>query len=328
MELLLDRGTDVNSRASTPDKTSALELATDKKDTKAIECLLARGANPNIGRPIIGALNQQAPPKLQLAFLKLLVDRGCDVNRLFDLYGDSTNQFTALDWASDPDVIDYLKTVGAKTSDELGQSQQTARPADELTEVVQFFDETFGEVDERALVEIVPSGHPVAINVIRPKGDRQHLTLFTTGLSSQRMHVPDDLSEFAFAELFIQLPGDWLLTSGDPKWSWPTEWLRKVAQYPHANNVGLGGPVTIIANGEPPEPLAPNTDFTSLLLVAEKSFKRRDGNLVQLYRVAPIYSDERDLEIREGAPALMRAFDRQSVPFIVDLQRPSVAAGH
>jgi hypothetical protein len=61
------------------------------------------------------------------------------------------------------------------------------------------------------------------------------------------------------------------------------------------------------------------------LIVAEKSFLRKDGETVQLYRVVPIYTDERDLELQEGAPALMRAFDRSDVPFVVDVYRRSVA---
>jgi hypothetical protein len=60
-------------------------------------------------------------------------------------------------------------------------------------------------------------------------------------------------------------------------------------------------------------------------MIAEKSFQRTDGETVQLYRVVPIYTDERELEIREGTQELIRAFDRHDVPFIVDLDRPSVA---
>jgi hypothetical protein len=60
-------------------------------------------------------------------------------------------------------------------------------------------------------------------------------------------------------------------------------------------------------------------------MIAEKSFQRTDGETVQLYRVFPIYTDERELEIREGTQELIRAFDRHDVPFIVDLDRPSVA---
>ena len=83
--------------------------------------------------------------------------------------------------------------------------------------------------------------------------------------------------------------------------------------------------MTIIANEDPPQPLAPDTRLTSLLLLAEKSFISRDGRTIQLYRVTPLYTEERDLEIREGIGALLCTFDSHNVPFVVDLKRPSVA---
>jgi hypothetical protein len=43
------------------------------------------------------------------------------------------------------------------------------------------------------------------------------------------------------------------------------------------------------------------------------------------YRMAPLHTAERDLEGREGIAALLRAFDKHSVSFVVDLKRPSVA---
>jgi hypothetical protein len=181
-------------------------------------------------------------------------------------------------------------------------------------------------VEKRSLIEIVPSGHPVAIHIIRPAGDRKHFAIFTTGLSTKPMHVPAGQEEYALAEVFIELPGNWeVMNFKDKKWNWPLLWLRKIAQYPHNAETWLGGPLTIIANDEPPQPLSPGIKFTSMLLLAEQSFVRSDGQTVQLYRATPLYTEERELELREGAPALMRAFDRKSVPFIVDLNRPSVA---
>ena len=212
-----------------------------------------------------------------------------------------------------------------KAAEIKGEVAKPAAQTNVLDEVVQYFRDNVGEVDPRALIEIVPMGHPVTIHLIRPTESRTHLMLFTTGLSSKRMNVPSRLTDYALAELFIQLPADWKYESSQTQWQWPVEWLRRIAQYPHDNNTMLGGPVTIIANDDPPKPLGPNTNFTSLLMIAEKSFQRIDGETVQLYRVFPIYTDEREPEIREGALALIRAFDRHDVPFIVDLDRPSVA---
>jgi hypothetical protein len=324
LSLLLDLGFDVNA-LSGKERSSALSAAVSKGDYGMAEFLLSKGANPNLSRPLIGALNLDSTEQ-KMAFVKLLVENGCDVNRLYDLYGDITKGFTALDWTKDPEVVAYLRSKGAKTAKELsGEKSEPAVAENVLDEVVQYFQDNFGDVDPRSIIEIVPTGFPVSIRVIPPSGPRTHLTLFTTGLSSKRMNVPPELAEFAFAEAFIELPGDWKYESPEAQWHWPVEWLRRIAQYPHDNDTCLGGPLTIIANDDPPKPLGPNTSFTSLLMIAERSFRRTDGETVQLYRVVPIYTDERELELREGAPALMRAFDRNDVPFVVDLNRPSVA---
>ena len=323
IKLLLDLGLDVNA-LSGREQSSALVDSVSKGHYEMAEFLLQKGANPNLSRPLIAALNNREKDR-KMAFVKLLVENGCDVNRLYDLYGDFSKGFTALDWTKDPEVVAYLRSKGAKTAKELSDEKPKPPVVDNvLDEVVQYFQDHFGDVDKRSIIEIVPTGFPISIHAVPPSGDRTHLTLFTTGLSSKRMNVPPALSEYGLAELFIELPGDWKYESPQAQWQWPVEWLRRIAQYPHDNNTCLGGPLTIIANDEPPKPLGPNTNFTCLLMIAEKSFKRTDGETVQLYRVVPIYTDERELELREGAPALMRAFDRNNVPFVVDLSRPSV----
>jgi hypothetical protein len=128
--------------------------------------------------------------------------------------------------------------------------------------------------------------------------------------------------------LFIQLLAGWPLSKGaleDPNHAWPIQWLRSIAKYPHQQKTWLGGPVSIMANGEPPKRLAPSIPFTCMLLLAERSLVSRQGRTIQLYRLMPLYTEERDMEIRQGIAALMRAFDRFSVPFVVDLQRRNVA---
>lgn len=324
MQLLLDLGFNVNA-LSGKEQSSALIHAVSTGHYDMAEFLLRNGADPNLSRPLISALNISSADK-KLAFVKLLVENGCDVNRLYDLYGDISKGFTALDWTKDPEIVAYLKSKGAKKASELsGEVPKPAVAGDVLDEVVQYFQENCGDVAPRSLIEIVPTGLPVAIHVIPPAGNRTHVTLFTTGLSTKRMNVPSRWSAFAFAEVFIELPGDWKYDSPEAQWHWPVEWLRRIAQYPHDNNTNLGGPFTIIANDDPPKPLAPDTQFTCLLILAEKSFERTDGETVQLYRVIPLYTDERELELREGAPALMRAFDRNNVAFVVEMGRRSVA---
>jgi hypothetical protein len=333
---MLDAGFNINA-LSLPEKSTALSIAIGFDQDEVVELLLRRGADVSIGRPLIGALNPRKTAERRLRYVELLVEHGVDVNQRYDLFGDPNKQFTALDWTKDPAVIKYLRSHGAKTLEELraeqgqaiGPSAEQKEPLSAADEVIRFFGDNFGTVDQRSLIEIVPTGHPIAIHVIIPEGNRKDLTLFTTGLSEKPMATPRGQEEFAFAELFIQLPGDWPYGSDcPPDKAWVIHWLRRIAQYPHDNNTWLGGPLTVIDNEDPPQPLGPGVRFTSWMLLAEKSFKRTDGKEVQLYRLTPLYRDERDLERQQGAPALLRAFDRSSVPFIVDMNRESVTNTH
>ena len=195
-------------------------------------------------------------------------------------------------------------------------------------EIIAHFAEHFGTPKPGALIEIVPVEPAIAAHCI-PAGDgRNHITLFTTGMSEQAMTVPKGEDDYRHAELFIQLPAGWPLTKkalGDPKHGWPIRWLRQIAKYPHQNGTWLGGPATLIANDDPPQPLAPGCPFTGWLLRAERDFVSRDGRKIQLYRLTPIYTEERALELQKGIAALLRAFAKRGVPFVVDLKRRNVA---
>ena len=123
----------------------------------------------------------------------------------------------------------------------------------------------------------------------------------------------------------MQLPADWeYLEIEDPRYGWPIHWLRANAQYPHHHNTWLGGPVCLIANDDPPQPLAPDTALTTLLLLAEHHFRGEDGRIVRLYRMLPLHTSERQYEMEHGAEALMNALDAGGVSFVVDPNRPSV----
>lgn len=328
--LLLELGLDVNS-CKMPEEGTPLISAIHGAQLNMARYLLSRGANPNVGRTLIAAINVE-PDELALEFVKLLVEHGADINRSFPWFGDDKLSFTPLSWAEMKEkkaIVAYLRsTTGAPAQAKKPEKKTT--PKTLADEVVAYIEKEFGPVQPQALIEIVPTALPVAIHLVRPGNGRNHLTLFTTGMSERAMTVPKGNEEYRFAELFIQLPADWPLTKkglSDPNYGWPVEWLRSIAKYPHENGSWLGGPVTIIANGEPPGRLAPKINFTSFLLMAEKDFISQSGNTIQLYRVTPLYTEERELEIKHGVAALVRAFDKFDVPFVVDLNRRNIAIG-
>jgi hypothetical protein len=323
---LLDLGFNVNS-CRMPEEGTPLNHAIHGKHLDMAQFLLSRGADPKIGRTLIAAINIESE-ELGLEFVKVLVEHGAEVNRVFPWFGDDKVTFTPYTWAlqnEKKEIADYLRFKGAVAP---GENPRKTAPRNLSEEIVAYFEEQFGPVQAQALIEIVPTEPPIAVHVIRPGKGRNHVTLFTTGMSERAMRVPKGSEDYRFAELFIQLPAKWPLTRealADPNYGWPIHWLRSSAKYPHENKTWLGGPVTIIANGDPPERLAPKIKFTCMLLLAEKDFVSRAGRTIQFYRMMPLYTEERDLELSSGSAALMQAFDRCNVPFVVDLKRRNIA---
>ena len=358
---LVEIGCNVNL-CNAGDKVAPLQQAITNDDVAIARLLLEHGADPSAWRYVIHAVTGNKRNSLEL--IKLLEEHGADLHQLFPFY-DTDKKINALSMAQmweKQDVVDYLLSKGACIPPEEEQANRpiaphgrlhamwawlrscfsrvprevkrsgparTTEPKDLADEIVAHFAEDFGPVRPQSLIEIVPTEPQIAVHVVASGEGRDHTTMFTTGMSTHAMPVPTggDL-DYQFAELYIQLPGKWPLGMedlADPNHGWPIHWLRSTAAYPYRERTWLGGPVTIVANGDPPEPLAPNLSFTSLLLFADTSVTTRSGRLVQLYRLVPLYTEERQLELDNGIKALMRAFDAHDTPFVVDPQRHNVA---
>jgi hypothetical protein len=322
LEFLLNEGAQLNLPEHKQGYPSALMDALGYDALEAVSYLLGRGADPNSDRTLIRAINSK---RHALEFVKLLVEHGANINERFD-FGRAV--VTPLSWAiatGKADVSDYLRSLEA----ELPVQESTSAREELSSEVVAYFEQHVGSVSPLTLIEIIPSGTPVTVHVIPAMDGRDCVTFFTTGMSEHPMTVPTESSaeEYRFAELYIQLPGDWPITGSieDPKYAWPLRWLRYLGAYPSMENTWLGGPVAVVTVGEPPLLVDPAHRFDSMLLLADRNFQRKDGQIVQLYRLFPLYPGERELERRDGIAALMRAFDRHSIGFICDVKRRSVA---
>jgi hypothetical protein len=340
VEAVVAAGCNINglsTKSPTGDGISAIGEAIMFKHYDLVPLLLEKGADPNLGRSLLTAVKCG---ERAVEMTRLLVEGGADINRPFTLYGDPDELFTALDFAEPfPEVAKYLRSKGGKTIDELraegkipmpkGQKAKPTGPSKKASvpeQAISWFIEHMGPVQEAALTEIVPSDLPITIHVIPASEDRSFITLFTSGMSAKRMKTPRRSESYQFAELFIQLPKDWKYTDlNDPYWNWPITWLRKIARHPHENRTWLGGEMTIIADQDPPQPFAKGIPFTSMLLMAEFSTMTSKGEHLRFYRLVPLFTEERDLEIRQGLAPLMNAFDRESTPFIVDVHRKNVA---
>lgn len=113
LDRLLASGCGVNEHL----ESRPIEIAINQDRIDVLEWLLQHGADPNLGRPIVGAINHRKSPEVQLQMLELLLNGGANINKAFPLFGDEQNSFTVLDWAVlyglSPKVVEYLKSRGA-----------------------------------------------------------------------------------------------------------------------------------------------------------------------------------------------------------------------
>lgn len=84
---------------------------------------LRHGADPNIARPVISCLAPGISQEHSLKSLQRLIEHGADLNRTFDLHGDSNSQFNVLDWAKDSKVIGFLRSHEEKHANELSSTE-------------------------------------------------------------------------------------------------------------------------------------------------------------------------------------------------------------
>jgi hypothetical protein len=323
---LLELGADINLSTGGLPYEDAISSAVNSCELEKLKFLLEHGAKPSKRHAVWNAV---VAPRRQLEMVKLLDKYGADIHEV-DEGGFSGRYANPLSLAKDYDlheVVAYLESRGCvmPPSDDWEPGEVVESSNTQTQQIIEHFTRTIGAPEQLSLIQIVPTGIPVAVHAIPANEHHPYVTLFTTGMSEQPMTVPDGAEEYSRVELYIQLPADWKYRDyEDPNWGWPQHWLRSMAQYPQQHDTWLGGPVTLVANEEPPQPLAPNTKFTTLLLLADQSLVTDDGKKIWLYRMTPLYTEERQLEIEHGIPALLNAFDAHDIPMIVDMNRKNV----
>lgn len=163
--------------------------------------------------------------------------------------------------------------------------------------------------------------------------DRPFHLLVTSGMSDLPMHVPEGAEEFRRAELMIALPSDWPIQQAefkDENHYWPIRWLKMIGRLPHEYETWIGWGHTI-PNGDPAEPIA-DTEFVGVMVSPPYWFdseffrlKTKSGEEICFYCLIPLYQEEMDLKLAEGAEALEERLNEAEVGFIVDKERVNVA---
>jgi hypothetical protein len=183
------------------------------------------------------------------------------------------------------------------------------------------------------LHEVISDLVHIDVHVVEPTDERPFYTLVTSGMSDRPMTVPPQCEELRFAELMISLPADWPMTQEAFRQQdvyWPVRGLKFLARFPHEYQSWLSWGHTI-PNGDPPEPLADNTELCCLLLLSPVHAPEGFNSLaidhektVNFFSVIPLYREEMEYKLERGVEALVERFVEHEVTELLDIQRPNV----
>ncbi len=199
---------------------------------------------------------------------------------------------------------------------------------EEMNAVEKHIEKYYGKFGE-VFHELVSPDIHVDICIIPPAKKRDYYILVTMGMGAHKMSVPDDLKgeNLERAELMIALPPDWKISDSDECSYWPIRLLKSVARLPISADTWVGWGHTV----ENQEPYAENTSLCGVLLIDPEVGRAEgnrlvlpDGEEVNFYQLIPLYREEMDYKLNNGASALLEIMEN-TVSFVVEIDRPNAA---
>ncbi len=188
-------------------------------------------------------------------------------------------------------------------------------------------------------LHIDPSGdkYQIDINIMSPVDNEDYYVIYTSGMSSQEMLLPNGLAkeypEFKRAELFMLLPKNWdvdNMTSYMPSHEtyWPMQLLRMIGKFHYDFFTWIGPGYTIEYSS-----FAKNTKLSAAMVVSlgdEVSImKTRDNKAISLYLVVPLYKEEVKFKAQHGYDAFIDKYIATFPPnngkeWVVDINRTNI----
>jgi hypothetical protein len=182
------------------------------------------------------------------------------------------------------------------------------------------------------LHEIIPLDLHIDVLLVKPTRKLDRCSLVTMGMCERAMTVPQGEADPKFAELMMCLPSSWKFTDEaqqEERYSWPLFWLQTLARFPHQANTFLA-PGHTIPNGDPPEPIGPDTEMRCILIrepvATPEAFRtlKLKKKTIHFYALVPLYREEMEYKIARGYEALTKLLDEHHVTELLDPKRPSV----
>lgn len=195
-----------------------------------------------------------------------------------------------------------------------------------LQKIEDHIEKNFGVI-ENYLQETDTDDIKLNIYAIPPTVEHRCLTLVTAGMGACSMDVPEEFEDNKLnrCELVIMLPPDWNIHGDELEDCWPLHLLKILSRLPFKEKSWLGCYHTVDYGTN----FASNTGFSAVMIMpASRDIdvcrcELPDGEIINFYRVFPLYNSELEFKCLNGSGALLDRFDAD-FDFIADIDRPSV----
>lgn len=211
---------------------------------------------------------------------------------------------------NDEDAINLISDIQFEMS---GGNMPLMYKEDEQNAVEEYITKNLGGIDKVFHEMYSPDIH-IDICVLPPQGERDFYIFATLGMGAYEMNVPEDLEEYELerAELIMCLPPEMVDLSDND--SWFLDIMRTVAHLPlerkswiaYGHTVGAGQGNTIDSS----------VPFNAVILKSAKKLGGKrlpkcslpSGEVINFYYLMPIFAEELDFKLSNGANALFGLF--------------------
>lgn len=187
-------------------------------------------------------------------------------------------------------------------------------------EIQQHMNKCFPNRTERVFFDHRNDFVQVDIHILEAPTKQDFHVLYTVGMSALAMRLPEsfypEYQMLEHAELIALLPAEWKLTEpaegeaySNSLW-WPVDLLQYLARFPHEYQSWLGWGHTIPNSERYVSYDEETTKLCGTMLSALHEnismFHTKNGTLINLYALLPLYQEEIAFQQKEGTEALLQ----------------------